>query len=79
MSGKRPNIKFYVRRFRVLQLLQMRDAGIGRHDEAIVRLLPLFLNLHDKNKCLQKLAPFCLQYRCCGMRMPSPCAIYRSE
>jgi hypothetical protein len=52
MSGKRPNIKFYVRRFTVLQLLQMRDAGIGRHDEAILRLLPLFLNQHDKNKCL---------------------------
>ena len=50
---KTPNIKFYVRRFTILQLLQTWDGGIGRHDEAIVRLLPLFLNQHDKNKCLQ--------------------------
>ena len=79
MSGKRPNIKFYVRRFIVLQLLHMRDGGIGRHDEAIVRLLPLFLYQHDKNKRLQKPPPFYEQDRCCGMRVPSLCVIYRSE
>lgn len=76
---KRPIIKFYVRRFTVLQLLHMRDGGIGRHDEAIVRLLPLFLYQHEKNKCLQKLPRFCGQDRCSGMLVPSLCIIYRSE
>ena len=79
MSGKRPNIRFYVRRFTVLQSLQMWVSGIGRHDEAIVRPLPLLLSQQDKNKCLQKLAPFCRQDRCCGMRVTSLCVIYQSE